>query len=178
VTLLDIKDVTFDEAQTTRLVASASASYIAAYVLGLKDRHYDNILIKHTDGTLFHIDFGFIFGMSPSIDTAEFAITPELMRLLGTSWTEFIDVCVQAFMLLRENSDLVISMVCRVFDSPCFLVGQDTQSLVVNYLRSSLFVGMGTEEVQNRMKQMIMNSPNKFKTKLKNTMHAIATGRY
>ena len=73
VTLLDIKEMKFDSAQESKLVASAAASYIAAYVLGLKDRHYDNILLIPTEGTLFHIDFGFIFGMSPSLDTVSFS---------------------------------------------------------------------------------------------------------
>lgn len=57
-----------------RLVSSAACSYIAGFVLGLRDRHHDNLLISE-DGTLFHVDFGFILNDAPSLDTHPFAVT-------------------------------------------------------------------------------------------------------
>ena len=43
------------------LITSAAASYIAAFVCGVRDRHHDNILICN-DGKLFNIDFAYILG--------------------------------------------------------------------------------------------------------------------
>jgi hypothetical protein len=51
------------ELAMSRLVSSAAASYVSAYILGIRDRHFDNILIRQ-DGTLFHVDFGHILGWS------------------------------------------------------------------------------------------------------------------
>jgi phosphatidylinositol kinase/protein kinase (PI-3 family) len=62
------------------LVASAAGAYMASYVLGVGDRHFDNILIR-ADGCLFHIDFGHILGGGVAFDTADFAITPDLQQV-------------------------------------------------------------------------------------------------
>ena len=44
------------------MATSAIGSYIAAYILGCRDRHWDNILINTKTACLFHIDFGHILG--------------------------------------------------------------------------------------------------------------------
>jgi phosphatidylinositol 3-kinase len=43
-------------------------------------RHLDNILVSTTDGCLFHVDFGFIFGDDPKKPfTPEIKICPEMI---------------------------------------------------------------------------------------------------
>jgi phosphatidylinositol-4,5-bisphosphate 3-kinase len=49
------------EKAITEFTLSCAAYSVATYVLGVADRHSDNIMVKKT-GQLFHIDFGHILG--------------------------------------------------------------------------------------------------------------------
>ena len=93
--------------QLDQMIASAAASFTGAHLLGIKDRHSDNILITK-GGTCFHIDFGHVLGDAVTLDTADFAITPDFKRCLGDRWGEFVDLCVKAFVVLYRYAPLVI----------------------------------------------------------------------
>ena len=58
-----------------------------SYILQVKDRHNGNILIDE-DGHLVHIDFGFIFDISPGLDFLTFEVSPfklseEMIDVMG-----------------------------------------------------------------------------------------------
>jgi hypothetical protein len=49
-----------------RLAASAALSAVYSFLVGIGDRHEDNVMVT-SEGILFHIDFGFVLGAEPLI---------------------------------------------------------------------------------------------------------------
>ncbi|XP_026191618.1 uncharacterized protein LOC34622647 [Cyclospora cayetanensis] len=94
---------------------SLAAASIVGFVVGLGDRHLNNILLDRETGAFIHIDFGVMFDLGtllPIPETVPFRLTRDILDALGCLGTEgpFKEDCCLALQLLRLNAPLVISV--------------------------------------------------------------------
>ncbi|EAS00372.3 phosphatidylinositol 4-kinase (macronuclear) [Tetrahymena thermophila SB210] len=118
----------FDEAQKNFIESLAGYS-IVSYLLQFKDRHNGNILINN-EGRLIHIDFGFMFSISPgnmNWENAPFKLTKEYVQLMGgqqsDQYSYYKDLLFMGFQAILEKVEDIIFMVQIMqedSDLPCF----------------------------------------------------------
>jgi phosphatidylinositol kinase/protein kinase (PI-3 family) len=100
----------------TRSVAVTS---IVGYVVGIGDRHPQNMLIDKRTGEMIHIDFGVAFEQGKTLRTPErvpFRLTRDVIDAMGVTKTRgtFVRSCEATLAVLRSNSEALLT-VCEVF---------------------------------------------------------------
>jgi len=141
-------------------IYSCAGYCVATHVLGIGDRHNDNIMVTET-GVFFHIDFGFILGdylkfIGIERETAPFILTSEFVRLMGEEgFKKFAGLCTRAYQLLRNYSNLIIALFSMMLGSniPGMSRFED-----LHYLRTSLALEMNDEEAEAHFKRLIKQS--------------------
>ena len=154
------------------LICSAVGSYIGSYVMGIRDRHYDNILIRTDDCTLFHIDFNYLLGEKINgVDTSQFAITKKLYNVLGDKYySQFVNLSCKAFQVLRGYHNGLIQFAKLIFTN------LSDNIIIEKYLFKKLKLNMSDTNAKKWLIKQLKNAPFNKQTKLKNKIHKIATG--
>jgi PI-3-kinase-related kinase SMG-1 len=93
-------------ARQRRCCASAAAGSVVGWLLGLGDRHLDNILLDRAGGELVHIDFSVCLDKGSGLRVPEvvpFRLTPLLQSALGPTGKEgaFRAACERVLCALR-----------------------------------------------------------------------------
>ena len=96
-----------------RIIKSTAAYCVITYLLGIGDRHLDNILITD-EGRLFHIDFSFILGKDPKPMAPEIRLTQEMVNSLGgensKSFKKFKNYCSLCYDSIRRRPNIFINL--------------------------------------------------------------------
>ncbi|XP_057333855.1 phosphatidylinositol 3-kinase catalytic subunit type 3 [Microplitis mediator] len=101
-------------------VRSCAGYCIITYVLGVGDRHLDNLLLT-TSGKLFHIDFGYILGRDPKPLPPPMKLSKEMVEAMGgvgsEHYHEFRKQCYTAFLHLRRHANLILNLFSLMVDA-------------------------------------------------------------
>jgi CRP-like cAMP-binding protein len=132
-------------------VRSCAAYCVATYIMGIGDRHSDNIMLVR-DGRFFHIDFGHIMGNFKSKfgikrERSLFVFTPQMADVMGgptgAPYRQFVNLSKRAYNVLRRSGDLLITLFS-------LMVGCGIPELEdiheVDWLRTHLRFGLSDEE--------------------------------
>ena len=132
---------------------SCAGYCVATYVLGIGDRHSDNIMLKET-GQLFHIDFGHFLGNFKSKfgvkrERVPFVLTDDFIYVVthgkddAAKVDKFRKLCEEAFLLLRKKGSLLINLFAMMLSTGI----PELRSLDdINYVRDALVLGASDEE--------------------------------
>ena len=101
-------------------VKSCAGYCVITYLLGVGDRHLDNLLLTK-NGKLFHIDFGYILGRDPKPLPPPMKLSKEMIEAFGgmnsEHYQEFRKECYTAFLSLRRYANLILNLFSLMVDA-------------------------------------------------------------
>nr|XP_006130827.1 phosphatidylinositol 4,5-bisphosphate 3-kinase catalytic subunit beta isoform isoform X3 [Pelodiscus sinensis] len=140
---------------------SCAGYCVATYVLGIGDRHSDNIMVRK-NGQLFHIDFGHILGNFKSKfgikrERVPFILTYDFIHVIQQGKTgntekfgRFRQCCEEAYLILRRHGNLFITLFALMLTAG---LPELTSVKDIQYLKDSLALGKSEEEALKQFKQ-------------------------
>ncbi|XP_055372402.1 phosphatidylinositol 3-kinase catalytic subunit type 3-like [Condylostylus longicornis] len=101
-------------------VKSCAGYCVITYLLGLGDRHFDNLLLTK-DGKLFHIDFSYILGKDPKPMAPPIKFTKEMIEAMGgiesKYYMKFRNYCFICLLCLRRHANNILNTFDQLSES-------------------------------------------------------------
>ncbi|KAJ3372394.1 hypothetical protein HDU91_003440 [Kappamyces sp. JEL0680] len=99
----------------SRYMKSVAASSMGGYMLGVGDRHSQNLLLDTATGEIIHIDLGIAFDQGKLLSTPEmvpFRLTQNLVDAMGVAKFEgeFKRGCEATLQVLRDEKDILFTL--------------------------------------------------------------------
>lgn len=141
-------------------VKSCAGYSVVTYVLGVGDRHLDNLLL-HQSGCFFHCDYSFILGSDPKT-YMPVRITDDMVYGMGgrdsDNYARFVSMMGAAFVALRrpESVRLLLSMV-RLLEHSCLpdLTEHQTLEQALQGLRDRLRLDLSNADAVAYMEGLV-----------------------
>lgn len=168
------------ESAVKNFTSSCAGYSVVTYIMGIGDRHNDNIMVK-SSGHLFHIDFGKFLGDAQMFgnikrDRVPFVLTPDMVYVIngGEKMTRkfhtFVDLCCQAFNSLRAAGNLLLTLFTLMASSGIPGVTKEA----VSYVQERLLLDLSNAEAAAKFSQLINESMSSMSTQLNFFVHNLA----
>lgn len=159
-----------------KFIYSCAGYCVATYVLGIGDRHNDNVMLTK-DGRLFHIDFGHFLGnykkkFGVKRERAPFVFTPDFAYVMGgkdsPDFMKFLDLCARAYNVLRRNANIFINLFAMMLSTgiPELRTADD-----IEYLRSAFALDLNEQQAAQRFNQLVYEAMSTRTTQINNAIH-------
>jgi len=160
-------------------IYSCAGYCVATYLLGVGDRHNDNILLTRT-GQLFHIDFGHILGNAEKWkgfkrDRAPFVLTPEFAYVMGgkdsSDFSKFSEVACNCFLIVRRDYNIFINLFSMMLSTD---IPEIRSSDDISYLQQAFSLELNDADARESFNKLIMQSLGTVMTRINNAIHIAA----
>lgn len=157
-------------------VKSCAGYCVITYILGVGDRHLDNLLIC-PDGTFFHADFGYFLGRDPKPFPPLMKLPPQIIEAFGgansLNYDKFRNYCFVAYSILRKNSNLILNLFELMRDSsiPDISIEPDR---AVHKVKEKFCLDMSEEEAIIHFQNLINDSVNALLPIVIDRLHSMA----
>lgn len=144
-------------------VKSCAGYCVITYLLGVGDRHLDNLLLHHS-GSFFHCDYSFILGSDPK-KYLPMRITEDMVYGMGGRdsdyYDKFLSLVGAVFLTLRrpEIVRVLLSLV-RLMEAACLPDVSENQTIyqAVMGMRERLRLDLSDEQAITYMEELIESS--------------------
>ena len=187
-------------AAVDRFMRSTAACSVATFLLGVGDRHNDNIMVTRS-GLQFHIDFSKFLGKiqkwgrfkrergafvamrwaqhSLMFATAPFVLTHEFVYVFcegdkdSTEFKRFVTLCCDAFNVLRAHARLITAVFELMLSSGIANLRRSD----LGYLSRALALELSNDEASAAFESLIFEALASISTRANFAIHAIANSR-
>ncbi|XP_073996112.1 phosphatidylinositol 3-kinase 59F [Rhodnius prolixus] len=157
-------------------VRSCAGYCVITYLLGVGDRHLDNLLLT-TNGKLFHIDFGYILGRDPKPLPPPMKLSKEMVEAMGgvnsEHYHEFRKQCYTAFLHLRRHANLILNLFSLMVDASVPDIALEPDK-AVKKVQDKLRIDLGDEEAVHYLQNLLDMSVTAVMAALVEQLHKFA----
>ncbi|CCJ29853.1 unnamed protein product [Pneumocystis jirovecii] len=157
-------------------VKSCAGYCVITYLLGVGDRHLDNLLLC-PDGRFFHADFGFILGRDPKPFSPAMKLCKEMVEGMGGAsslyYSRFKSYCYTAFITLRKSANLIMNLFSLMVQSNISDIKIEPDKAVLK-VKERFCLEMTDEEAIKYFQQLINDSISALFPVLIDRVHNIA----
>ncbi|ELP91584.1 hypothetical protein EIN_129240 [Entamoeba invadens IP1] len=131
--------------------------FVGGYIIGLRDRHLENMKFEIDNGTFFQIDFGYLLNRRPHFDANRFAV-PNCVRnelkkftvSIGeemNGWDAFVKTSCEGFIVLRRK----VGMILRIINLSFLFDQEFNEESVSDCIAKAFLLGKSEETAANSL---------------------------